>query len=73
MTHRTEGHRLLAQSGKSQAEVVRGTSRSAPTVLRWFHGGKPDIPSAIALREFLGIPLEAWAQRPQRGKGRKAA
>lgn len=62
----TDGHRLLKATGKTQAEVVRGTRRSAPTVLRWFRGGRPDIDSIIILRDWLKIPPEAWARRRSR-------
>jgi len=75
MPHRTEGHRLLAESGKTQAEVVRAVQRSAPTVFRWFRGGKPDVDSANLLAAVLGIPATAWSEKPKRRSGgkRKAA
>lgn len=69
---RTEGHRLLEESGRTQAEIVRGIGRKAPTVYRWFNGGRPDIDSMQALRVFLGIPLEAWT-RPPGNRKRKAS
>lgn len=68
---RTEGHRLLDASGLTPAQVVKGTGRTHPTVRRWFRDGKPDVESCFLLRDFAGIPVEAWTQKPN-GK-RKAS
>jgi len=74
MVIRTEGHRLLADTGKTQAEIVQAVQRSAPTVHRWFHGGRPDMDSAGVLQTVFGIPMKTWSQKPRgAGKKRKAA
>lgn len=33
---------------------------SANTVRSWINGGKPNIRTAVKVKEAIGIPVEAW-------------
>lgn len=70
---RSEGHRLLTCAPGSLAAVAAATGFSKQVVGAWRQGKKAPGPEARAkLKVALGIPIEAWGQRPAGGRASSA-
>jgi len=66
----SEGHRLLREAAKGRgrrAAIARAIGKSRPTVCDLVNGKHdPALETAVALKQHLGIPVEAWSQKPRR-------
>jgi hypothetical protein len=68
MMKRTEGRRLLQEHATAftHGELARMVRRARPTVSLWLSGSRlPDVLSAAAMERRLGIPMQAWSQKPK--------
>lgn len=69
---RTEGQRQLklyvARLGRgAQRRLARAIGRSDPTVSTLLSGlYLPDVETAAKIEEVAGVPMRAWAKRPDR-------
>jgi len=78
MSHQTLGAELLRQKMLARgdaAKLARALEINTGTVSMWTSGRRtPRVATLVALRDMLGIPIEAWAQRiPQKRRNKKAA
>ena len=65
-------HAAMSARGLNQSELERQLGVSVGTANRWLSGEKrPDLDSAMAIRDLLGVPVDAW--RGPAKKARKSA
>jgi transcriptional regulator with XRE-family HTH domain len=70
------GSHLLASrlEGRSQTEIAKRVGVHQSTLSRWASGKqRPDVPTAIRVRDELEIPVEAWCSPPPAGAEEAAA
>lgn len=63
----------MKANGKTQAEVGALVKVSQTKVSDWLLGRRISLANAIAVRDAIGIPVEAWTQPTIEEKRRKAS
>lgn len=64
---------MKSNDNKTQAEVGALVGVTQTKVSDWLLGRRISLANAIAVRDALGIPVEAWTQTPAEEKRRKAS
>lgn len=70
---RSQGAKLFAATGKTQATLAAELDVSTGIVAFWQSGKRtPNLPNRQAIHELYGIPVVAWDQAPTDERGPRA-
>lgn len=70
---RSQGAKLSAATGKTQATLAADLDVSTGIVAFWQSGKRtPNLPNRQAIHELYGIPVVAWDQAPTDDRGPRA-
>ncbi len=63
----------MTANGKTQAEVGAMLKVRQTQVSDWLLGRRMSLANAIAVRDAIGVPVEAWVQAPVVQRKRRVA
>ncbi|MBA2685296.1 MAG: helix-turn-helix transcriptional regulator [Gemmatimonadaceae bacterium] len=63
----------MATNGKTQTDVGAMLNVRQTQVSDWLLGRRMSLANAIAVRDAIGIPVEAWVQAPEAQRKRRSA